>query len=233
VQIVHVTEGSPPGTSDAVAAGFATQAEYALARVAEARCALALAGVEANAIRNLRLTDQRVSFCLGELIDKIVRTIGRENPEILLTHAYEGGHPDHDSVAFACHVAHEVNIRKRGCSGLRLMEFAGYHGEGGAIRTYGFVSCSDSWEIRHDLNHEEESLKKEMLERFKTQSKTLQAFLPPRVERYRDAPKYDFASPPHRGKLFYEHFDWGMDGATWRGFAQAALRELKPPRRKS
>jgi LmbE family N-acetylglucosaminyl deacetylase len=212
-----------------MAAGFLNREEYASARVAEARLALGLAGVHASAIQSMHFTDQRVSFCLRKLTVRILQALEREMPSILLTHAYEGGHPDHDSVAFACHLAHQMYCRNHDRAGPRLMEFAGYHGEGGEVRTYDFLPCSDSQEIRHKLSPNEANLKNQMFRAFKTQAKTLQAFVPARVERYREAPKYDFARPPHSGKLFYEHFDWGMDGATWRRLAQTALREFHLP----
>jgi hypothetical protein len=46
-------------------------------------------------------------------------------------------------------------------------------------------------------------------------------------ERFRQAPSYRFDAPPHAGPLFYEHFDWGMDGQRWRGLAAHALTKLK------
>jgi hypothetical protein len=48
----------------------------------------------------------------------------------------------------------------------------------------------------------------------------------PEVERFRPAPAYDFTAPPHEGKLFYECFDWGMNGARFRELAAGAMEEL-------
>jgi LmbE family N-acetylglucosaminyl deacetylase len=218
--------------SDAVNSGFSSRDAYAAARIAEAQRALALAGITARAICNMRFTDQRVSFCLPELTARILETVEREPPDILLTHAYEGGHPDHDSVAFACRMAHEMYGDNQRRSVPQLMEFSGYHAANGTIRTYEFLAGSGSGEIKHHLTRNEQNLKTQMLSTFKTQAKTLQAFLPPQIEKYRRAPNYNFAHPPHAGKLFYEHFDWGMDGATWRDLAQSALAELNLPWRK-
>jgi LmbE family N-acetylglucosaminyl deacetylase len=233
VSILHATDGAPLAMSDALNAGFSSREAYGSARIAEAREALGLAGVEASAIFNMRLIDQQLSFRLAELTVRIVETLTREAPDIVLTHAYEGGHPDHDSVAFACHTAHEICSHSQRCPAPRLMEFAGYHGENGSIKTYEFLFAMGTQEIQHRLTLNEENLKTLMLTTFRTQAKTLQPFLPPQIEKYRDPPKYDFDRPPHSGKLFYEHFDWGMDGATWRGLAQDALVELNLPRRKS
>jgi hypothetical protein len=44
---------------------------------------------------------------------------------------------------------------------------------------------------------------------------------------FRPAPDYDFSQPPHSGKLYYEHFDWGMSGERWRLFAAGARRTLE------
>ena len=49
-------------------------------------------------------------------------------------------------------------------------------------------------------------------------------------ERFRVAPRYDFAHPPHEGPLLYERpgsgAEWGIDGARWRQEAVAARRRL-------
>ena len=229
VQIVYVTDGAPPGILDALAAGLSSREAYASARIAEARSALALAGVESRAICRLQFTDQEVSFQLGELTIKILQALDGHPPDFLLTHAYEGGHPDHDSAALACHMAHRMYCANHNGAGPLLMEFAGYHGEHGRIRTNQFLPQSGPAENRRQLTADEANLKTQMLREFKTQSRTLQAFLPPRFEAYRQAPKYDFGRAPHAGKLFYENFNWGMDGGTWRGLAQKLVRELSLP----
>jgi hypothetical protein len=59
---------------------------------------------------------------------------------------------------------------------------------------------------------------------YRSQAKVLESF-PTDIERFRVAPKYDFHSPPHRGPLFYERFDWGVSGAEWRELAVRASSE--------
>jgi hypothetical protein len=59
--------------SDAVAAGFSSREAYASARTAEARLALALAGIDASTICKMRFTGQRVSFCLEKVTAKFWR----------------------------------------------------------------------------------------------------------------------------------------------------------------
>jgi hypothetical protein len=65
-----------------------------------------------------------------------------------------------------------------------------------------------------------------MLQTFTTQARTLAPFMNPEYELFRTAPQYDFRRPPHHGKLFYEYFDWGLDGTAWRELASQTLRRL-------
>jgi hypothetical protein len=76
------------------------------------------------------------------------------------------------------------------------------------------------------LGEHERAPKRRLVECFSTQSRALADFRID-VERFRPAPAYDFTRPPHAGRLFYEHFDWGVDGAHWRALAGEALAVLE------
>lgn len=230
IQIVHVTEGSPPDQSDAFAAGCSSREEYALARRQEAVRALALADVPRTAITNLYFTDQRLAFELEHLPVRILTLFEKFQPQTVLTHSYEGGHPDHDSIAFACHAAKKLYELDHPRSTLQLVEFTSYYAESGGIKTCSFLPSKGEKEIQHYLNSAERALKLNMLHEFTTQQKTLAPFLPPEVEVFRRAPVYDFHRAPHSGRLFYEYFDWGIDGATWRDLARDAERTLSHSR---
>jgi hypothetical protein len=67
--------------------------------------------------------------------------------------------------------------------------------------------------------------KARMISCYASQTHVLAGF-PLEVERYREAPTYDFTRAPHPGKLFYENFDWGVTGDRWRVLAGEALRTL-------
>ncbi len=108
IKVIHVTDGSPLNASDALGAGFTTREEYAEARRKETVQALAQAGIREDAITNLQFTDQQLSFQLKEVTQRVLAVVRQFQPEVVLTHAYEGGHPDHDSVAFACHIARRL-----------------------------------------------------------------------------------------------------------------------------
>ena len=226
IGIVHVTEGSPVNPADAVRAGFSTRKAYAEARREEAFRALALAGIPRDAVTNLYFIDQKVAFELESLTLRLLVLFEQFRPQIVLTHAYEGGHPDHDSVAFACHSAKTLHELERPESGFQLLEFTSYHADAGGIAAYEFLPIPNWKEFPHLLTPSERELKIAMLREFTSQQKTLEAFMQPEVEPFRPAPRYDFRRAPHLGRLFYEYFDWGIDGATWRDFAHDAERHL-------
>jgi LmbE family N-acetylglucosaminyl deacetylase len=222
IRIVHVTEGSPPNPADALAAGCSTREQYAAVRRQEALRALARVGVPPDAITNLCFTDQRVSFELESLTLQILTLLGKFQPQIVLTHSYEGGHPDHDSVAFACHTARKLHEFDHPKSTFDLIEFTSYHVHSGGIKPYAFLPFKGQTEIRYPLSPAERALKVTMLQEFKTQAQTLAPFMFPEAEIVRQAPDYDFHHAPHSGRLFYEYFDWGIDSATWRDLAREA-----------
>jgi hypothetical protein len=68
--------------------------------------------------------------------------------------------------------------------------------------------------------------KRRMFDCYRSQRHMLERF-PIALERIRRAPGYDYARPPHEGRLFYEDQDWGWDGSEWRRLAGLALIELE------
>ncbi|MBV8841928.1 MAG: hypothetical protein JO307_03870, partial [Bryobacterales bacterium] len=72
-----------------------------------------------------------------------------------------------------------------------------------------------------ELTAEEREFKTSMMGAFRTQARVLSQF-PVSDERFRDAPQYDFARPPHEGALVYERWGFPISGETWR--ARACLQ---------
>jgi LmbE family N-acetylglucosaminyl deacetylase len=126
--LVQVTDGAPRDGRDAAAYGFATLADYAAARRAELM--VALRAGEAKHLRTLRLgiVDQEAMQQLAPLAHRIREVLEQERPRAVITHAYEGGHPDHDAAAFAVHAACRLMSEPPA-----LLEMALYHRHDGRL----------------------------------------------------------------------------------------------------
>lgn len=228
--VLHATDGVP-GNAGFIARGFSgTPEEYAAARRRELEAALALAGIGPERLRCLGARDQETVFEIPRLTRELATAFREIAPEIVLTHAYEGGHPDHDAVAFAVHAAADL-LRGEGAEPPEIWEMPLYHAEPGENRERRtvvgeFLPAPGLEEIRITLTQEERERKRRMLGCFETQSQTLRAFLPPRDERFRPAPRYDFSKPPHAGRLQYEIWGFGMTGERWREVASVLQQQL-------
>jgi LmbE family N-acetylglucosaminyl deacetylase len=233
VWLLHLTDGAPLDGVDGRAAGFPDRAGYACARRMELLRALRLAGIGAHRVYYLGLPDQTATEDLADLALRIRALLLALQPEIVLTHPYEGGHPDHDAAAFAVHAACALYPGRGagddgdGASEWRapplIVEFTSYHAGGEGMVTSRFLDDRGARIVR--LSAGERALKRRMLDCYATQRRVLSWFTI-ESESFRPAPSYDFTVPPHQGRLWYEWFDWGMDGERWRRRANAALEAL-------
>jgi LmbE family N-acetylglucosaminyl deacetylase len=225
VRFLHVTDGAPRNLLDARAAGFDSWRSYAAARRHELLLALRLAAIEASQADQLGMPDQGASFRLVELAESLAGKFSKLRPVAVVTQPYEGGHPDHDATAFAVHAACALVQRQSGTAPA-LVEMPGYHmGTGGPVMC-AFPDRPGVPVTTLVLGEQERALKRRLIDCFSTQSRMLAQF-PIDVERFRPAPAYDFTRPPHERRLFYEHFDWGVDGIGWRALARDALSVLE------
>ena len=216
VSIVHVTDGAPRRIP---APGFATWQEYAAARRVELANALALAGIGPGQLHCLGVPDQDASREIAAFTPGLAEIISQKNPDVIFTHPYEGGHPDHDATAFAVRLA----CRLVG-SQARLVEFASYNAATGVLMTGEFLPDDGHRPLAIRLTAPDRARKRRMLDCFVTQQDFLRHFRVD-VERLRPAPDYDFSRPPHDGRLFYERCGWGSS-EEWRRLAREALEEL-------
>ncbi|MEA2693820.1 MAG: N-acetylglucosamine malate deacetylase 2 [Acidobacteriota bacterium] len=134
--VIHVTDGAPRDLAWAPAANGDREG-YARERRRELEAAMALAGVPAERLVSLGIVDQEAVLDLPGLAERLAGIFSDLASERVLTVAYEGGHPDHDAVAFAAHAAAEL-LRRRGRGAPELWEMALYHagaeaGEGGIV----------------------------------------------------------------------------------------------------
>ncbi|MBV9008008.1 MAG: PIG-L family deacetylase [Verrucomicrobia bacterium] len=198
----------------------AEEVNYSRQRASELASALRLAGLHPRQLRPLGHADQTLSHRLAELVGELAALVSTEKPQAIFTHPYEGGHPDHDSIAFAVHAA---------CAAVHspaaVMEIASYHQGRDGIRTGEFLPDGSSPCLTLQLSAEERVLKQQLLDCFESQRETLRYF-GTATERFRIAPRYDFTRPPHEGRLFYENFNWGVrSGEQWRSLARNAVAE--------
>jgi LmbE family N-acetylglucosaminyl deacetylase len=226
--LVHVTDGAPRDLVDAYTNGSITREQYAAARHRESRAALALAGFPEDRLIPMDLVDQETLLDLAGLARALCVVMTRLTPEAVLTHPYEGGHPDHDATAFAVHAGRALLSRSKQHPGPpvpEVLEMACYHAGPDGEMIQGRFLSGDGPPIEHEPTKEELDLKRRMVACFSSQRSTLSAF-DLRVERYRLAPSYDFTKPPHMGRLFYERLPWGVDGAHFARLAREALTSL-------
>ena len=210
VRIVHVTDGAPRHDRSAAHHGFASSAAYAAARHEEAVAALAIAGLGEAQLTTLGFGDQEVSWNLLAVVDRLrPNLLGADR---VLTHAFEGGHSDHDAVAFAVQAA-----LQSGTGEVRpvLIEMPFYFGDDrGWVRQRFLPHAEAGPETLVELSAEQRARKKRMLEAHRSQFGTLQDF-EIGSERFRLAPRYDFGARPHPGPLLYERHGWNLTWAAW------------------
>ena len=219
--LVHITDGAPRDGEDARRHGFADCVGYAAARRRELAAAL-IAG-EAATMRTVAIgiPDKQSFLDLAGLSRQLADLLRREQPVAVLTHAYEGGHPDHDAAAFAVQAACLIMPPEDRPA---IIEMPFYHARDGKMITGRFLPRATE-EIVVVLGETDLRRKHLMAECFDTQRELLPLFDLSR-ECFRLAPFYDFGEPPHSGTLLYETFGWGIAGADWRRHAVEALDSL-------
>lgn len=244
VTLVHVTDGAPrphalqsPDRQEAVAQssdGGGTDSdgswrEYAHLRRKELLEAMAIAGISESRCLQLDFADQDASYHLLDVTQRLADLIRERAPEIVFTHAYEGGHPDHDATAFAVHCAVWCAFQSLDRAPL-VIEFESYHRspEDETLEAGRFLKppgASFDNLLRVYLDQASYERKRRMLDCFQSQRSILGNF-GFRYEEFRFAPKYDFLTPPHSPPLFYDLFDWGITSSLWSLKAAEALNQL-------
>ena len=210
--LIHLTDGAPLDPADAQRAGHATRERYAAARRVELTAALAAAGASPERRLAYDIPDQQAVHRLPELTKRLAADLASQ--AAVVTHTYEGGHPDHDAAALAVQQA----CASLGDAAPLRLEFAGYHlGPKGAVS--GVFHDDDGVVCAAD--EQDRSRKRAALAAFASQAAVLARFagVP---ERLRLAPTYDFAEPPAPGRCLYDTYGWRLDSVGWRDAAAHA-----------
>ena len=221
ITILHVS-GSPTGRHSP-ATGLANQNDHE-ARTQACISALALANVSSDRVIEMGVTDIREPHSLAILSREIAGFLQRFGPEIVLTHPYDGGHPDHDATAFATHAAMRL-MQNNGFEPPALFEIALHPSKDGQKRELDFFPGSWREATTFVLDQKMRKLKRRMFDCVDGHEGTLRGTTLS-LERFRRAPNYDFSVAPNAGKPAYESFASEMTGVQWQALARKALSEL-------
>ena len=219
-KLIHLTDGAPRDMRDAAREGFSDRAEYAAARAHELERALHALGAEPRARIGYDCVDQETAERLVAVVQRLCDDLA--DTRIVITHAYEHGHPDHDTCAFAVHAACALLRRVHG-EAPAIIEFPSYHLRDGEWVAGEFWRDATRPERTAVLDAGERCRKARAIACFRSQRATLSAF-PLERERYRAAPLYDFRQPAPPRHAFYDTLGWRITSARWRQRAAEALR---------
>lgn len=229
--VAHLTDGGGVEESTARARGFRSRADYVAERRKEVVAALSLAGVPEHQVRSLGIPDGEAGRLLVESARVIMGLLDEVQPDVVLTHPYEGGHSDHDATAFAVHLAVGV-LRREGGKSPVILELTSYHNSDGE-RVRGKFIPHDEVRMRTVvLDDNQRALKADMLAAFSSQRDVVDKF-GVKVERFRIAPRYIFTDAPHEGPLDYERRCVRITGTEWRAAAAEALELIRARKRSS
>jgi len=225
VKIVHVTDGAPADMKDAEANGFSRREDYAAARRRELEAAVAIAGIGPEACHLIGVADQSSAYHLAEIASRLADLFEKQGIGTVFTHALEGGHPDHDSTAFAVRAASHLTAR-RNLPPPVIYEFPLYRLKQGQSVFQEFIPAGDV-EYAVALDDEAAEMKRRMLAAHLTQQRIIGPFSM-KTERFRPASPADFRELPN--EVLYAQRDWGLRPSDWPNLVEQASRELDLPR---
>ncbi len=216
--LIHLTDGAPSDPGYASRAGFADNIAYAAARRAELDAALV--ALDAHPARRLAygLVDQRTHDKMQMLITRLAHDL--RNHAAVITHAYEHGHPDHDTAAFS--VARACD-RIGGFAPARY-EFAGYFRSGDHVRYGDFHPEPGVHETRLPIGVEGLAAKRAAFAAHRSQAGTLAQFDPGR-ETMRPAPDYNFTAPASPRTAVHDLWHFELSPEAWRAAAAPLAME--------
>lgn len=209
--LVHLTDSAPRDGRDARALGLDGPAAYAALRAAELDAALAALGAAPRRLA-YGVPDQEAVLRVSALADRLAADC--VGVAAIVTHPFEGGHPDHDAAALAARLAADR-------VGAALVEFACYHRLEGT-RVFGrFWPDPASPERVRPLGEAERARVDRALAAHRSQAAVFGDWRPD-AERWRAAPAYDFTRPPPPGDSLYDGFGWAITSDRWRALAATA-----------
>lgn len=206
--LVHVTDGSPTDASQWK--GMVCREAYAALREREKAAALEAVGHSGPRLM-LGITDSKAVWYIRTMVARLTDILKKNQTEIVLTHAFEGGHPDHDAIAYAVYLA--------AARSTRIIEAPFYRmGDEGSI-WQSFVPARGISEHVVHLDAATRRIKETMLAAYRSQSEAC-ANVSLESERFRLARPYDWAMLPPR--LSRNYMRAGIDQVLWSSLVEAA-----------
>jgi LmbE family N-acetylglucosaminyl deacetylase len=203
--VIFATNGSPEDPY--FWEKYGSREAYAAMRRQEALESMGVVGVKDVVILSeipggQNFVDQELFRNLGHAYEVLCDLTQRRLPQALLTLAYEGGHPDHDSCSL---LAAQLGKRFR----IPVWEAPLYHrlSEGGGAYQHFIEAATEEVDVKP--TPAEQEVKRKMSRAYSSQGDFLANF---RVERehVRPQPAHDYCRPPHPGKVNYEVWEWKM-----------------------
>jgi LmbE family N-acetylglucosaminyl deacetylase len=223
--VAFLTDGAPRDTSLWSAGINGSRDDYAGTRKQEAVRALHYTEVSAQRVFWLEAVDQEAAFEMSALAHQFANLLAEICPAIVVTHPYEGGHPDHDCAAVVARIAIATALLDHKNRPV-LLEMTSYHARDGQCVTGEFLRPGSSPEMCFEFSPSDRERKRNMMDAYASQRLVLEHFSIDQ-ERLRLAPEYNFSEPPHEGKLWYECMGWPMTGGRWRELATSAIAEAQ------
>lgn len=225
-RIAYLTDGAPRDRRFRSPDASGSREQYANLRLQEASAAMRIAGLRCDTAHCLGVVDQEAIFDVPHQTRRLAELLSDIVPDVVITHPYEGGHPDHDAAALIAMLASDL-IRRSRSHVPALLEMTSYHARDGQLITGTFLGPGTEGHLVLELRPSELLRKRLMIDSFRSQRRVLQSFTVG-TELLRIAPRYDFEQPPHAGKLWYECLGWQMTGNQWRSLAAEAITKLEP-----
>jgi LmbE family N-acetylglucosaminyl deacetylase len=203
--VVYATNGAP--RDPYFWRKYGSPEAYAAMRQREAMQSMQFAGVKdvlflSEMPDGERFVDQELFRNLMPAFEQLADLVRRRMITGILTLAYEGGHPDHDSCSFlAAQLSKLASIPCWEAPLYRRVD------EGGGVFQDFREQSGEEMDVRPTV--EELERKRAMCHAYPSQGEFLAHF---NIERELVRPQfaYDYSRPPHSGKVNYEVWQWSM-----------------------
>ena len=198
--VVVVTHGAGSSPEFLRKVGAPSMNAHAATRWGELCDALAAAAIDPERASCLNVEDGGVWREVETIVSGLTSIFAQKRLRFVLTHAFEGGHSDHDGVAYCVHRA----ALALGARTPTIVEMPFYNLGPTGPQFQAFCDGAEGTMIA--LDPHEVALKRAMYAAYRSQERVLRR-LSPEFERYRVVAPAAFCQPPNGGRLKYDAAD--------------------------